>query len=100
MLRTHRLAFAVATAVVVLALGVGAYFAGIWVPNFPSEAEYPIRGIDVSRHQGTINWSAIPGGKVRFAYIKASEGGDYRDPRFAENWGASATAGLHRGAYH
>ena len=84
-----------------LSAGVtGAYFSGIWIPNFPPEADYPIRGIDVSRHQGPIRWSLVPHDEVQFVYIKATEGSDYRDARFAENWKGSATSGLRRGAYH
>jgi lysozyme len=37
---------------------------------------------------------------ITFAWIKATEGGDFVDARFAENWRASARAGLLRGAYH
>jgi lysozyme len=79
---------------------IGAYFSGFWIPNFPHKGDYPIRGIDVSRHQGVIQWSLIPREDVQFAYIKATEGSDYRDTRFAENWKGSATTGLRRGAYH
>ena len=60
----------------------------------------PVRGIDVSRHQGDIDWRAVAGAGVRFAWIKATEGGDYRDPAFERNWALSRTAGLRRGAYH
>ena len=35
-----------------------------------------------------------------FAFIKATEGGDVLDPRFAGNWAAARRAGLPRGAYH
>ena len=81
-------------------MAVALYFSGLWIPNYPSETEYPIRGIDVSRHQEEIRWSSIPRNRVQFAYIKATEGGDHRDARFAENWRISGTAGLPRGAYH
>jgi lysozyme len=37
---------------------------------------------------------------VDFAYIKATEGGDRRDRRFAENWAGAGRAGIARGAYH
>jgi len=36
----------------------------------------------------------------RLAYVKASEGGDFVDRRFGENWRAAGEAGLDRGAYH
>ncbi|QIG81995.1 lysozyme [Sphingosinithalassobacter tenebrarum] len=65
----------------------------------PAEADYPRQGIDVSHHQGAIDWDALPD-EVDFAYIKASEGGDHRDDRFAENWRGARSAGIARGAYH
>lgn len=61
---------------------------------------YPIRGVDVSHHQDAIDWTALAGADVSFAFIKATEGGDFRDPRFAENWRGAGEAGLPRGAYH
>ena len=66
----------------------------------PSDASYPRQGIDVSHHQGRIDWPALPAQGVDFAYIKATEGGDHRDTRIAENWRASRAAGVRRGAYH
>lgn len=71
--------------------------AGDW---HPSTLRYPRQGIDVSHHQGAIRWSLLPNAGVDFAYIKASEGGDYRDPVFAENWAGAKAAGIERGAYH
>jgi lysozyme len=59
-----------------------------------------VRGADVSRHQGAIDWRALAASDVRFVYIKASEGSDYRDDRFASNWQGAGAAGLKRGAYH
>lgn len=66
----------------------------------PSEARYPIQGVDVSHHQGVIDWRALKSEGVDFAYIKATEGGDHRDRQFARNWRESAAAGVQRGAYH
>lgn len=37
---------------------------------------------------------------VDFAYINATEGGDFVDDRFEQNWIDAAAAGLDRGAYH
>lgn len=37
---------------------------------------------------------------ISFVFIKATEGGDFADPAFAENWQAAKAAGLKRGAYH
>jgi lysozyme len=40
---------------------------------------YPVSGVDVSAHQGTINWSAVHDAEVKFAYIKSTEGIDFLD---------------------
>lgn len=56
--------------------------------------------MDVSAHQGRINWSKVARNHIAFAYIKASEGGDFTDQSYALNWTASKGAGLARGAYH
>ncbi len=61
---------------------------------------YGVRGIDVSNHQGDIDWQKVSGSDVRFAYIKASEGGDFVDKRFQQNWREAKRAGLPVGAYH
>ena len=66
----------------------------------PARLLYDVHGIDVSHHQGKIDWPAVAVDGVGFAFIKATEGGDFVDPRFAENWKASAKAGIPRGAYH
>ncbi len=71
--------------------------AGSWLP---SDVAFPHQGIDVSHHQGRIDWRKLPGQGVDFAYIKATEGGDHKDSRFAENWSAAGQAGIKRGAYH
>jgi lysozyme len=66
----------------------------------PSEKHYPFQGIDVSHHQGRIAWEKLPSQGVDFAYIKATEGADHADRRFAINWQEARDAGIHRGAYH
>lgn len=75
------------------------YWLGLVQLNHPSLATYPVRGIDVSHHQGAIEWPRIVSeSEIAFAYIKASEGGTLRDPRFKHNWEASSA--IARGAYH
>jgi lysozyme len=66
----------------------------------PSEERFPVRGIDVSHHQGAIDWNEVRASGRSFAFIKASEGADFRDTRFADNWSGARAAGLHTGAYH
>ncbi len=61
---------------------------------------YPIHGIDVSKFQGDIDWLMAKQSGVNFAFIKATEGGDHLDEKFAANWKAARDAGVLRGAYH
>jgi lysozyme len=84
-----------------------AWFAGTYLYarghlrfNYPSETRYPVRGIDVSHHQGRVDWDKAASAPLAFAFIKASEGADHRDREFAANWQAAADAGIARGAYH
>jgi lysozyme len=77
-----------------------AYVSGRWVPNERAARAYAVRGIDVSHHQGKIDWAAVASDGIGFAYIKATEGGDRQDNRFAENWREISGQPLRRGAYH
>lgn len=61
---------------------------------------YEVRGVDVSRHQGDIDWNALAADRTAFAYIKSSEGEHLVDTRFVDNWQAAEQAGVIRGAYH
>src|SRR5688572_15232419 len=59
-----------------------------------------IQGIDVSHHQGTIDWSRVGNAVYKFAFIKALEGITSFDSQFQANWAGVEAAGLLRGAYH
>lgn len=61
---------------------------------------FPIKGFDVSRHQGQITWKNIKTSQYQFVFIKATEGGDYQDPMFVENWKNAHQTKLIVGAYH
>ena len=66
----------------------------------PDRGKYPVRGIDVSHHQGPIDWQRVAADDVAFAVIKATEGGDHVDDAFATNLREARAAGLAVGAYH
>jgi GH25 family lysozyme M1 (1,4-beta-N-acetylmuramidase) len=59
-----------------------------------------LRGLDVSHHNGIIDWPAVAGAGYSFAFIKATEGQNFTDPAFRRNWTGAGRAGLLRGAYH
>jgi lysozyme len=69
--------------------------------NSQDSTKYPIQGIDISHHQGAIDWTSLKEeGKVQFAFMKATEGGDFKDTKFQYNWKAAKEIGIRRGAYH
>jgi len=59
-----------------------------------------VLGIDVSHHNGVIDWHSVARSDVRFAFAKATDGAAFVDPTFATNWTGIRDAGLLRGAYH
>lgn len=69
-------------------------------PVFSTAKSYSVYGFDVSHHQGQITWSKIPRHQYQFVYIKATEGGDYEDPKFQDNWLNAREHGFRTGAYH
>lgn len=81
----------------VITIGGAAYFFMNWEPD---RNKFAVRGIDVSHHQGEIDWRSVAGDDVAFAYMKASEGESFKDGAFARNWAGAGAAGLARGAYH
>ena len=93
--------------VVVLGLLAGAavgavalYRRGYIQINHPSLKDYPMRGVDVSAFQRTIDWPRlVETTKIDFAFIKGSEGAQVQDRTYPQNW--SAASGLvARSAYH
>ena len=68
--------------------------------NAPLPLAPSVSGIDVSSHQGEVDWQHHVDQGNRFAYVKATEGGSYTSPDFAQQYTGSANAGMIRGAYH
>ncbi|MBQ3580543.1 MAG: glycosyl hydrolase family 25 [Bacteroidales bacterium] len=59
------------------------------------------QGIDVSKFQGVIDWRKVKAsGKVKFAYIKATEGTSIQDPMYKRNIDSARAAGILVGSYH
>lgn len=90
----------VSTVLLAVALVAGLVWTGVLHPNNPSSERYPVRGVDVSRYQGDIDWPVLAGQGIDFAFIKATEGSTLVDPRFAANLDGATAAGLRVGAYH
>ena len=62
--------------------------------------DYELVGIDVSSHNGKINFERVSRAGIDFVFIKASEGAAFRDSRFASNYDSAKDNGLAVGAYH
>lgn len=60
-----------------------------------------MRGIDVSKWQGNIDFNAVKKAGIEFVIIRAGYGREIRqkDPYFERNYAGAKAAGLHVGAY-
>ena len=58
-------------------------------------------GIDVSKHQGKIDWPTVAQDpNIQFVYIKATEGASLVDKRYERNIKEARKAGMTVGSYH
>ena len=97
----RKLVLLAAALLTAMAIGLTSLFCfGVLRLNNPSTEQYPVRGVDVSAYQGEIDWPALSQQGLHFAFIKATEGSSYTDPRFADNWEQAQKTGLRIGAYH
>lgn len=85
-------------AVIILILGLLLYNRKIWFV-YPNKKVYSVDGLDVSHHQGEIDWEKVDR-KYQFVFIKATEGDDFVDKRFYENAGRIKDTQRILGAYH
>lgn len=59
------------------------------------------QGIDVSKYQGKIDWGKVSkSGKVKFVYIRATEGTSIQDPRYKANVDSARKHKIYVGSYH
>ncbi len=97
-----KIAIVTISALLVVELGMMAYDRWFAEGAVPDRGKYPLRGIDISHHNGDIDFSKVAGKEadVAFVYVKATEGTDFIDPAFVSNARKSMTAGIPTGAYH
>lgn len=76
------------------------------VPAFAQDTGAMNNGIDVSKYQGQIDWSAVKGAGIQFAMIRTGFGGDptdwdsETDQYFESNYAGATSEGIKVGAYH
>lgn len=66
----------------------------------PSRTNIRRNGIDISHHQGDIQWPLVVTAGIDFVYCKATEGSTFTDSRFQRHWQTLAGLPIERGAYH
>jgi len=73
-----------------------------WFARLVSSLVVPskIHGVDISHHQGDVDFFALKNSGVEFVILKATEGDSWVDDRFAEYWRKALDAGLLVMTYH
>ena len=59
-----------------------------------------MKGIDVSSHNGNINWNSVKNDGVEVVIIKATEGVDFVDSMVNQHYTGAKSVGLNVGFYH
>ena len=112
--RTKRKGIFLQLLFVLLTLGCGTYYV---YTNFvlpPVHQNYGVRipegfnaiGIDISHHQGTIDWeqllsaTQVNNEQPAFTYLKATEGTDHLDTQWERNRKECIRLSIKHGAYH
>lgn len=63
-------------------------------------SQFPVKGIDISHHNGVIDFRKVAADSVDFVIIKATEGVTFRDSCMRRNYEGATAAGLRVGFYH
>lgn len=58
-----------------------------------------IKGIDVSKHNGTIDWTKVKNDGIKFVIIRGGYGNSYVDPQFKSNIEGAIKNGIEVGVY-
>jgi len=65
-----------------------------------AQKSFEVKGIDISRWQGVIDWEQVRLQDIDFVFVKATQGKKLKDPNFRKNWRSLRRANIPRGAYH
>ncbi|MFR9730143.1 GH25 family lysozyme [Saccharopolyspora sp. MS10] len=60
----------------------------------------PAKGIDVSNHNGSVDWKQVAADGQNFAFVLATDGTDFTSPKYAEQYHGAKAAGLLAAPYH
>jgi lysozyme len=91
-----------------IVIGVFALLAGCTEPATTSSIDQSatvcggpstVAGMDVSYYDDSVDWNAAHAAGIDFAFIRVTDGTQYKDPKFAAYWQGAKAAGVLRGAY-
>ena len=60
----------------------------------------PLPGIDVSSHNGTVDWAKAANAGVKFAWVKATEGQNHVNRNWVKRYEGAVNSNIIVGAYH
>jgi len=83
---------------IIIVLGILLSYRIIWLV-YPNKNIYSVEGLDVSNHQGIIDWEKIDT-QYQFVFVKATEGDTFVDKQFIKNAESVKKTGRILGAYH
>lgn len=82
-------------------LGLGTVIIGLTLNNRAQQwAKYPVRGVMIDQNDGYIDFLALKAKRMRFVYLKATQGAIYTDDHFNDNYQRSQGAQIPIGVYH
>jgi lysozyme len=64
-----------------------------------SNSDFKVVGIDLSHHNKVQNWNKVEK-NISFCFIKATEGSNFKDPKFRSYWNECKKRNIPCGAYH
>ena len=62
--------------------------------------KYPVTGIDVSKHTGKIDFQKVKEQSIDFVFMKSTEGENYKDETFENNYLGAKESRIPIGTYH
>lgn len=86
--------------ILLVCAAIWAYRQFMTSPPYVDPDKYPVRGIDISSHNGDVDMMKVAEDGMDFVFIKATEGADFKDKKFRTNYENAKKAGLKTGVYH
>lgn len=88
--------------IIAIAVGIYVIYSILFIPHgIDIDKEgYPITGIDISSHTGKIDFDKIKDHDIDFVFFKSTEGEDFTDKQFEENYKGLKQIDIPIGVYH